>query len=460
MPTFRPSSQTPLVDATASIKKPVALLISVAIAAITSILYGYHMSELNAPSELVKSHLNITDAQFGLATSLFSVGGMLGSSLASSQSNKHGLRKSFILTLSLNCIGSFIEARSNSLLQLLIGRFTSGTSGGFAIVLVPLYVNSISPALLRGVLGSMTQVSVNLGILIAQISAIFLADETHWRGILDLGWIIGVIGLVLAYFYLEESPRWFVLMENNEEMAMNILVKLRDGDFDQARQEIDDWKTEQGSHTRHIGFFQYLSDPQYNNSKLIATVSMVGQQFSGINSVIFYGVSILNGLFPQWSITINCLISIGNMLITAGSAVFLDRWGRKPMLITSLIGMTVSCLGLFYGIHSNGGPLTVVSIFTYVGSFAIGCGPIPFLLISEVSQMEVKPIAQSWATNCNWISVFIIGVMFPILNESIGSFVYLIFGGIAALFALFVVQHIPETMGKSTYASVWGLLPE
>lgn len=459
--TVRPSSQTPLVDGMPlGAKKPIALFSSVAIAAITSVLYGYHMSELNAPCELIKSHLGISETQFGFATSLFSIGGMIGSSFASSVSNKHGLRFSFLLTLSLNCIGSFIEARSASLIWLLIGRGISGTSGGFAIVLVPLYVNSISPALLRGTLGSMTQVSVNLGILLTQLSAMALADESHWRIILDLGWIIGLIGLFLTYFFLQESPRWFVLKGDSDNIAQDILIKLRGGDVQSAKLEIEEWKRELGGNTKHIGFYQYLTDPQYTNSKYIATLSMVGQQFSGINSVIFYGVSILNGLFPQWSIAINCLISIGNMLITAVSSVFLDRLGRKPMLMSSLVGMAVSCLGLAYGIHSNAGALTIISIFVYVGSFAIGCGPIPFLLISEVSQIEVKPVAQSWATNCNWISVFIIGVMFPILNESIGSAVYLIFALVSLLFAFYVFKRIPETMGKSTYASVWGLLVE
>lgn len=455
------SSQTPLVSVGAGrvanglggAGNAPSLFFCVSIACVCTVLYGFHMSELNAPSALVKAHLGITDAEFGLATSLFSLGGFVGSSLASELSNRRGLRLSFMVTLCLNCVGSLVEARAKTLGQLLLGRVVSGSSGGLAIVLVPLYVNAVSPPLLRGTLGSMTQVSVNIGILAAQIAAMFLADDSRWRVILHLGWVLGLLGLILCYAYLQESPRWLAQVGRTSG-ATEALMALRGGSIEVALEEMEAWKRDAGT-TCNLGFYDYLSKKEYIRSKTIATVAMVGQQLSGINAVIFYGVSILNGLFPTWSVTINCGISVANMVVTGVASVFLDRLGRKPMLQASLIGMALACVGLAWGISSDAGPLTVVSIFVYVGSFAVGCGPIPFLLISEVTQTEARPVAQSWATNCNWASVFLVGFLFPIFKDLLGSVVYLLFGAVSIAFALFVAYYIPETMGKSTYAAVW-----
>lgn len=434
----------------------IALYSCAGFACLATLLCGLHMAELNAPSEHIKQSLGLSNAQFGWVTAAFSLGALLGSSLASGVANSLGLRRGLMLALSCGCVGSFAEARCFSLFSLALGRTISGVSGGMAIVLVPVYINAISPSHLTGLLGSMTQVSVNAGILFAQLVAIYAQDQ--WRLVLHSGWVIGAVGLALSYFYLRESPRW-LLEQSQREKAISILMVLRDCDRETALWEIDQWNvsTHGDGEARNIGYYTYLTHPKYLKSRVVATSAMLGQQFSGINAVIFYGVSILNSVFPNYSILINCLISVGNMVITSISSLFLDRLGRKPLLLFSLLGMTVSCLGLTLGLAMNGQLVTIISIFSYVGSFAIGCGPIPFLLISEISQNEIKPTAQAWATNCNWVSVFIIGVMFPILNQAIGPSVYLIFATVALAFAAFVYYYVPETMGKSTYGEVWNV---
>ncbi|GMG41164.1 unnamed protein product [Ambrosiozyma monospora] len=182
---------------------------------------------------------------------------------------------------------------------------------------------------------------------------------------------------------------------------------------------------------------------------------MLGQQFAGINSIIFYGVKILNGMFPEASILINCMVSVSNMVITLIASLFLDRLGRIPLLLTSLGLMGFASVGLSVGVLFDNSALTVLSIFSYVGSFAIGCGPIPFLYVSEVSQIEVKDLAQSWATDCNWASVFVIGSIFPPLNAWIGGYTYFLFAGVCFLFFAYAKVSFPETKGKQTYADVW-----
>lgn len=441
------------------------LVVCVGICCLSSIQYGFHMSELNAPSKYIRLALNLTPSELGFVTAVFSIGGLVSSTLASFLSGNYGLRISFIATSALYILGSFVESSSHEYSTLIMGRFISGLGGGLAIVYVPIYVNDVAPVELRGILGSMTQISVNFGILLAQVLAIPWSDLQRWRKILDAGWLIGLLNLLSAVFWLVESPKWLIIgaKKEQERLGHEILRDLR-GTAD-VENEIAIWKLEKQAHRaliessphlKNLGFWYYLTDGNYFNSRVIATFMMLGQQFAGINSVIFYGVDILNKVFPTYAVLTNVLISVGNMTITALSSLFLDRVGRKPLLLLSLSLMAVSLVVLCVGVLCDSAVFTVASIFTYVGSFAIGCGPIPFLIVAEVSQVEVKDIAQSWATDCNWMSVFVIGSTFPILNALIGGWVYLIFAAVCLAFALFVKTFVPETKGCQTYEQVWG----
>ncbi|VEU22097.1 DEKNAAC103067 [Brettanomyces naardenensis] len=438
-------------------------------ACLSSVQYGYHMAELNAPEQLARSSLLLNDSQIGLVTSIFSVGGLVSSSLASNLSVRHGLKFGFMVTSVFYIVGSFVEAKSINYYQMLVGRFLSGVGGGLAIVFVPLYVNEVSPLSLRGFLGSMTQVSVNLGILLTQVLALWWSTELLWRSLLWMGVIIGSISLLLTLLFFEESPKWLVINADDEAGGLEALVKLRNGDVEAAQWEIDTWKEENRRHVemveanpklKDLNIYTYLTQPAYRNSLLVATFSMLGQQFAGINAVIFYGVKILASVFPDWAVALNCIIGVANALITFISSLFLDSIGRKPMLLTSVSIMGVSLIGLSAGILVHSSALTIISIFSYVGSFAVGCGPIPFLLVSEVSQLEIKDIAQGWATDCNWVSVFVVGSVFPILNRAIGGYTYLIFAVVCFAFAGFTALFIPETKGKETYSEVWELKEE
>lgn len=441
------------------------LIVNVGICCLASIQYGYHMAELNAPAKFIRLTLNLSQSQIGLITAIFSIGGLVSSTFASKISTKKGLKTSFVCTSICYIIGSFIESNAQSYYTMLFGRFTSGMGAGLAIVYVPIYVNDVAPVDLRGILGSMTQISVNLGILLTQVLAIFWNDAGQWRKILHTGWVIGILNIGGVYMLLSESPKWLITRaeHKNEKLGIDTLANLRGRD--DVKDEIAVWKSdsqlhqtliETSPHLKHMGFWYYLTDKHYSNSRMIATFMMFGQQFAGINSVIFYGVDILSKVFPKHSVLINVLISLGNTIITGLSSLFLDRAGRKPLLILSLLAMMFSLIILCVGVLINSSLLTVASIFTYVGCFAIGCGPIPFMIVSEVSQSEVKDVAQSWATDCNWVSVFVVGTMFPILNTMIGGWVYIIFAVICFVFTAFVFIFVPETKGCRTYEEVWG----
>ena len=199
----------------------------------------------------------------------------------------------------------------------------------------------------------------------------------------------------------------------------------------------------------------YVTLPEYRNSLIASTGILVLQQFDGINSIIFYGVSVLVSIFPNHSIIINCLISLVNVIVTFISATIVDKLGRKPLLLLSVSFLGIATVLMGLGIIWTSSLLSIAGTFTYITFFAIGMGPIPFLLVGEVTQPIAKALAQSWGTSMNWIATFIVGYTFPVLKEWLGGSVYFIFTVMCCASVWFIKTKVPETKGKHSYQEVW-----
>ncbi|CCH47048.1 putative membrane protein [Wickerhamomyces ciferrii] len=475
------------------------LIFTTVVACSASLQYGYHISELNGPSAVLSCQSNLevpnfpyeeswlsihglskciemNDQGLGFVTSIFSIGGLVGSLYAGSLSDSIGRKKSSAFNAIVFIIGSLIEFYANSVNSLAFGRFVSGLGAGCSIVVTPLLINEISPNGLKGFLGSMNQVSINLGILLTQVLAISWANSFQWRYLLLTGAGLGVLNLLLVWF-VDESPKWLHRKGDNVQARL-ITSKLRGGDTVLAEEEVRGWSSYPGGNggdddnddensplsrnnqdnqlTKSITLLNYVKDPIYLNSLISVTAIMAGQQFCGINSIFFYGVKTIREILPKYAVTINCLISLGNAVITFLAAPLTDRLGRVPCLLLSVSIMGVASILNSIGILQSLPLITIISTFIYVGFFAIGLGPIPFLIVPEVTQVEARGAAQSYGTTINWIATFLVGYLFPILQSYLGGYVYLIFASVCALFGSFVYFKVPETKGK-TYEQVWGL---
>lgn len=186
-------------------------------------------------------------------------------------------------------------------------------------------------------------------------------------------------------------------------------------------------------------------------------VVMVAQQLCGINSIVMYGVALLSDLLPTSSAILNVFVSVVNVVVTLSCAPLVDLLGRKPCLILSILGMGISSLLLAVGIAQGIAILSAVAVLTFIASFGLGLGPVPFILSSELVGPEAVGATQSWALAANWVATFIVSFFFPILNESLGKGqVYYIFAAIAGAAAGFVAWWVPETKGKRDADEVWG----
>lgn len=381
-------------------------------------------------------------------------------------------------------VGSFIETFANTKAHLATGRFISGLGAGSTLVNSPLILNEIAFDEVKGFLGTLNQIFGNFGILLTQALGIWWANGHQWRYILFTGFTIALLNLLVSFGALE-TPKWLV-KSNQTELARQHLTGLRHSDAfseHQINDEIDRWVEEIGStnsdggnrnesasensgllsnssnnkENSPITLWEYITSKEYRNSRLVATIVMLAQQLSGIPAIMFYGVTVISALLPQYSVIINCGISLLNLLFTSVSGALIDRVGRKALLLFSNTTMCICTFLMAIGIINDIAMLTVIAVFAFVSAFAIGMGPIPFLMISEVTQLNATTVAQSYGTAMNWIITVLIGYVFPSLNDAIGGYVFMIFTVFCGTTAVLVWRFFPETKGKKSYNEVWGI---
>jgi MFS family permease len=201
---------------------------------------------------------------------------------------------------------------------------------------------------------------------------------------------------------------------------------------------------------------QVFSHPEYKQAAIAVIMVMLAQQFSGINSIVMYGVSLLAGLLESNSALLNLAVSALNIVVTAACAPLADKLGRKPCLLSSIAGMGISSLLLAVGIIKSVPVLSAVAVLCFVSSFALGLGPVPFILASELVGPEAVDATQSIALGANWIATFVVAQFFPLASARLHGNVYLVFAALSAGFFAMIAWYVPETKGKKNADEVWG----
>ncbi|KAF9082354.1 Solute carrier 2, facilitated glucose transporter member 2, partial [Mortierella sp. GBA35] len=251
----------------------------------------------------------------------------------------------------------------------------------------------------------MNQLGIVVGILFSQVLGLYYSTETEWRTILMAGAGLAVAQVVLLPF-CQESPRFLALQPGGAAKAKRSLQILR------GRQDLS-------------------------------------QQLSGINGVIFYSTAIMSQILPSSGAMITVYISIVNVIMTVIAAYLMDKAGRRTLLMTSAVAMGVSSFLLAWSLNYEIPMLSAFSIIAFVATFAIGLGPIPFLIIPEVVDTAAVASASAYALSVNWTTNFIVSVMFLKLQEWWGGNVFYLFCVILGLLTFAINRIIPETRGKT-----------
>lgn len=409
-------------------------------------------------------------AQFGLVSSIYTLGGLLGALLAGPVSTKYGRRIALLATTVFFVLGPIAETFAPGIPVLALGRFLSGVGSGAAIVVGPIYVSEIAPPASRGFFGAFTQVMTNVGILLSQSLGYFWSYASFWRLIFAVAGIIGALEF-LGLFLVPESPIW--LAEHRSlSQARRVLQRIRGKDAD-IEAETQTWRTpgapeeesllasETGappSKQKPVTIMQAIRDPYYRPAIIAVVGVMIAQQFTGINSIIMYSVSLLQSILPTTAALLTVLISAINLVMTLACSPLPDRIGRKTCLLLSITGMGSSSILLALGIYFNQKIASAIAALLFVACFAVGLGPVPFILASELVGPEAVGAAQSCALAANWTATFIVAQFFPVLNDALGGRgkVYWVFAAMAGLLGAFIYRWVPETKGKANADEVWG----
>ena len=436
----------PVLDDQALVRR---VLPAVLVATLGAFSFGYHLGIVNPALEHIARDLGIAaDAQLkGLVVSVLLIGATVGSLVAGKLADKHGRKTALMAVAVPLLVGSLLCACAPVVSVILIGRLLAGLGIGACSNLVPMYISEIAPEKARGTLGSLNQLMVCIGILVAVVAGLPLADDpNHWHGM----FLFGAVPAAAQFFLMSvvpESPGWF--RRRGDVVAAEAAETALWGapDATAADSDVGDDKGEKEAS------FAELFAPANRKQIVVGSSLFFLQQMSGINAVIYFSSS----MFASAGVTDAVAASVGvtaiNVFGTIISGQFLDRMGRKPLLIGSFIGMAASCVVIAAAMSSTAtfaGTLAVAGTLAYMVSFGIGCGPIPGLLSSEIFSPRVKGSGMSLCLVTHWVFNFVIGQAFlPVVEAVGGPAVFVGFGCVCVAAALFVQTRVLETKGKT-----------
>jgi len=335
--------------------------------------------------------------------------------------------------------------------MLLIGRILVGIASGISSVVVPMYLSEIAPARLRGAIGTLNQLLLTVGILVSQLLGIGLSSCPSWRYLLGMS-VAGVAILqTILLPFCPKSPRWLASKGRFDE-AKEALSKLKPQQNISA--ELASLK-ENRSQDSSDGKFSDLFTRPLLRSLIIGVGIQIGQQLSGINAVFFYSTSIFQKAGISNSSVATAIIGAINVLATVVAAFLMDRAGRRPLLLFSQIFQVIFLLSLSFSmifvsnLGSSAGYILVGSVILFVIGFAVGMGPIPWIIISEIFPAGIRGYAVSVAVGVNWMSNFLVALTFPTIEQALNSYTFILFAGVVFACSIFTFIMVPETKGKS-----------
>ncbi|XP_058076790.1 sugar transporter ERD6-like 16 isoform X2 [Magnolia sinica] len=332
-----------------------------------------------------------------------------------------------------------------------LGRFSMGYGIGIVSYVVPVFIAEITPKNLRGGLTTVHQLMICSGVSVAFVVGVVVT----WRTLALTG-LVPCLILLLGLFFIPESPRWLAKVGREKEFKA-ALQRLRGKDADISKEAAEIQEYIETLEKLPKAGIQDLFQRRYALSVIVGVGLIAFQQFGGINGVAFYASEIfVSAGFSSGSVgTIS--IACVQVPITALGAILTDRTGRRPLL---LIASTGTCLGNFltaisfflkdHGVLSGWAPMIALAgILIYIGSFSLGLGAVPWVIMSEIFPMNIKGIAGSLVTLMHWFGAWVVSYAFNFLMIWSSSGTFFLNAGVSAATVLFIAKLVPETKGRT-----------
>lgn len=439
------------------------------VAAIGGFLFGFDTAVINGAVGALGRAFQANSVEVGLAVSSALLGSAVGAFFAGQIADRYGRVKTMIVAAGLFFLSAVGSGIAFGIWDFMFWRLVGGLAVGAASVIAPAYIAEVSPAHLRGRLGSLQQLAIVSGIFAALLCDYFItvgagsADAPFWFGVPAWRWmfwtevppaILYGVGALL----IPESPRYLVA-QGRESEAGTVLARVLGGDVQAKIVEIRQTVLRERK--------PQMSDLVGRHGLLpivwIGTALSVLQQLVGIN-VIFYYSSVLwqaVGFSEQNSLWITVITSVTNIVTTLIAIAFVDKFGRKPLLILGSIGMTLTLgtLATVFGsatldaagnptLTGNAGIIALLAANLYVFCFGFSWGPIVWVMLGEMFNNRIRGAALSVAATAQWIANFAVSTSFPPLKDVGLGFAYGLYTTAAAISLFFVLFFIKETKGK------------
>ncbi|KAL1924892.1 uncharacterized protein VTP21DRAFT_4546 [Calcarisporiella thermophila] len=449
------------------------------VAAIGGLLFGYDIGVVSGV--LTMAHFKATfpggPTFKGAIVSSLMAGCFLGALFTALFVDRIGRRYSLCIGALVFLLGGALQASATDFAQLYTGRSISGLSVGLFSVVVPLYQSEIAPRILRGRVVTLYQLAITIGISLSYWLNYFfseLPDNRQWRIPLSIQCIPAIL-LAIATMFLPDSPRWLV-NKNRDAEAMRVLRLLMANAAEANQEYIQIKQNVRFEHTYVSDSYRtmFRKGPENLRRRMVLGVCLqVFQQLTGINSVMFFAPEIYRNIgFRTDSLALFAtgISGIVNIVFTLPTFYLVDRWGRRPTLISGALLMCVSMAvvsGLL-GSHSElrdtpaenteatlllDSPASeyasIIMLYLFVASFAYSWSTVTWLIPAEIFPQRIRGKANSVTSAANWAANWAIGQLSPLLMVNSEWAMYAIFAICCAAMGLFVYLFLPETKGKS-----------
>ncbi|MEU6996620.1 MFS transporter [Streptomyces sp. NPDC046465] len=417
------------------------MALTVGVVALGGLLFGFDTGVISGALLFLKEDFHLTSFQEGAVISSLLLGAAAGALWSGGPADRWGRRKTLIVIAATFTLGLALATLSTGFWTLVAARVVLGLAVGSASSLVPLYLAEVAPPRLRGRLITVNQILLTAGILVSYLINLWFAEDANWRAMFGAGLVPSVLMLV-GLFFVPESPVWLHRRRRAERGGQGLSVP---GD-----------EPVPASGPGPGTLRGMLAEPVVRRGLLIGVTIGAVQQFAGINTIIYYAPSIMQraGLPATNSIMYSVAIGVANLLMTIAAIPLVDRAGRKPLLVFSLVGMAAALVPLgcalngAFGEASHG--VSLFSMGLYVSAFAVGIGPVFWILAAEVFPPAVRAKGVALCVLVNWSANFVVGQLFLPAADAFGeAAVFWCFAAVCLGALVFVVRAVPETKNRS-----------
>ncbi|KAL7751543.1 Bifunctional purine biosynthesis protein PurH [Sorochytrium milnesiophthora] len=428
-------------------------------------IFGYHLNELSSLSELFSTCsrsnysaaptfaslppcINMSKLQYSFAVAVVALGGGMGAWVTGPLCNRLGRKRTMLLFNVFHLLGPLLMTFAPNYTTLVFGRLFAGIGAGACTVVTPMYLAEIAPAAYRGYFGILSAVELATGIAIASLLGFYLSSPPYWRIIVAFSMLISLLQIVGLLTVTVESPVYLLSRgDKGVSKAKDLTREIWQGDEIPAPQS-----SGSGASAGNTTLREFVTLPEYRYALLNLLLLHSAQQLTGINTYFAYSFDILIQVLKSANATsvFFLIISFYYIIATAGCGLVVDRFGRRPLLFASMIGMAIAPALFVIGDRAGVPALCLVAFVVAVTLFALGLSGIPFMITAELVEPRTIGAACQVSLLVNWMSNFIILFAFPPLLERAGSYMFLFFCAYALMALVVGFRLIPETKGRSS----------